>query len=45
MASYSQETTPADLTKANGTNLSREVFSHDFWMTGRAIVKCLSNKP
>jgi uncharacterized protein DUF1569 len=39
MASYSQETTPAELPKANGTNLGREMFSRDFWMTGLAIVK------
>jgi hypothetical protein len=39
MGNYTQETAPTQLTKAKGTNLAREIFTSNFWMSGLAIVK------
>ncbi len=39
MGNYTQETAPTRLTKAKGTNLAREVFTSNFWMSGLAMIK------
>jgi hypothetical protein len=37
VSSYTQEMAPTWLTKAKGTNLAREIFTSNFWMSGLAI--------
>jgi hypothetical protein len=39
MGNYTEETAPTRLTKAKGTNLAREIFTSNFWMSGLAMIK------
>jgi hypothetical protein len=39
MSNHTNETTPTLVTEANGTSLTREIFTRDFWITGLAILK------
>ena len=39
MTSYRHETVPASVTEVDGTNLARELFTSNFWMSGLAMLK------
>lgn len=38
MGNYTEETAPTRLTKAKGSNLAREIFTSNFWMSGLAMI-------
>jgi Protein of unknown function (DUF1569) len=39
MGNYTEETAPTRLTTAKRTNLAREIFTSNFWMSGLAMIK------
>jgi hypothetical protein len=39
MSNYPRDTVPAKVHQAKGTNLAREIFTSNFWMSGLAMLK------
>src|ERR1700741_1765041 len=39
MSNYPRDTVPAKSPQAKGTNLAREIFTSNFWMSGLAMLK------